>query len=178
MSDRGSSVIENGNGTQGTPPSVGAVRTEGERSEPEGRTAATDGGRRPPDPEVTPVARRRTFTAEYKRRILTEIDAAKGSGEVGRILRREGLYSSHLSKWRKERKDAERGALEPKKRGPKTTGKQPLLAENAKLRRENARLQKKLRKAEVIIDVQKKVSQILGITLPVLEEDDDEEVNS
>jgi transposase len=163
--------------TQGTPPSVATDRTEGERSEPEGRAGVTDGGRRPPDPEVAAVATRRKFTAEYKRRVLAEVDAASGSGTVGRILRREGLYASHLTKWRKEREDAERAALEPKKRGPKASRKEPLVAENAKLRRENARLQKKLRKAEVIIDVQKKVSQILGITLPALEEDDDE-VNS
>jgi transposase len=174
LSDKETRENESDREAQGTPPSVAEGRTEGERSEPEGRASATDGGRRPPDPEVAAVASRRRFTAEYKRRLLAEVDAASGSGTVGRILRREGLYSSHLTKWRKEREDAECAALEPKRRGPKASGKEPLLAENAKLRRENARLQKKLRKAEVIIDVQKKVSQILGITLPALEEDDDE----
>lgn len=98
---------------------------------------------------------------------------------IGHILRREGLYYSHLSKWRKTRDQSQRNALEPQKRGPKPAPNNPLQAENTKLTRENLKLSKKLRRAELIIDLQKKVSQILGITLPVLEEsDDDDEVNS
>ena len=131
-----------------------------------------------PDPEVVGHAFRRRFTAEYKRRILAEVDAAAGSGAVGRIIRREGLYSSQLTTWRKARRNSERVALEPKKRGPKPTPENPLQAENTKLKRENVQLHKKLRTAELMIDLQKKVSQLLGITLPVLEQSDDDEVNS
>jgi len=160
------------------PPSSGSVGSEGERSEPERATEPDDGRRATPDPEVVERPVRRRFTADYKHRILTEVDAAADTGTVGRILRREGLYSSHLTSWRKKREQSQRTALEPKKRGPKPTPKNPLQAENAKLARENARLNKKLRRAELIIDLQKKVSQILGITLPVLEESDDDEENS
>ena len=160
------------------PPPSGRVGSEGERSEPE-RTTLPDGSRRiTPDPEVVQRAVRRRFTVDYKHRILTEVDAAADTRTIGRILRREGLYSSHLTNWRKTRDRLQRAALEPQKRGPKPSPKNPLQAENAKLTRENARLNKKLRRAELIIDLQKKVSQILGITLPVLEESDDDEVNS
>ena len=160
------------------PPPSGGVGSEGERSEPEGATLPDGGGRTTPDPEVVDRPVRRHFTAAYKQRILTEVDAAADTGTIGRILRREGLYSSHLASWRKTRDQSQRSALEPKKRGPKPAPKNPLQSENAKLMRENARLNKKLRRAELIIDLQKKVSQILGITLPVLEESDDDEVNS
>lgn len=160
------------------PPSSGSVGSEGERSEPERATEPDDGGRATPDPEVVQRPVRRHFTAAYKQRILTEVDAAADTRTIGRILRREGLYSSHLASWRKTRDRSQRAALEPKKRGPKPFPKNQLQAENAKLTRENARLNKKLRRAELIIDLQKKVSQILGITLPVLEESDDDEVNS
>ncbi len=121
---------------------------------------------------------RRRFTAAYKQRILAEVDAAAGSGAVGRIIRREGLYSSQLTTWRKACRNSERLALEPKKRGPKPTPENPLQAENTKLKRENVQLHKKLHTAELMIDLQKKVSQLLGITLPVLEQSDDDEVNS
>jgi len=161
-----------------SPPSSGSVGSEGERSEPERATEPDDGRRAIADPEVVERPLRRRFTADYKQRILTEVDDAADTGTVGRILRREGLYSSHLASWRKTRKQSQRVALEPQKRGPKPSPKNPLQAENAKLTRENARLNKKLRRAELIIDLQKKVSQILGITLPVLEESDDDEVNS
>ncbi len=161
-----------------SPPSSGSVGSEGERSEPERATEPDDGGRLTPDPEVVERPVRRHFTANYKQRILAEVDAAADTGTIGRILRREGLYSSHLASWRKTRDQSQRSALEPKRRGPKPSPKNPLQAENAKLTRENVRLNKKLRRAELIIDLQKKVSQILGITLPVLEESDDDEVNS
>ncbi len=162
---------------QNTPLAVAAVGSEGERSEPERTTAATAAAATP-DPEVLGRPVRRRFTAEYKRRILAEVDAAAGSGAVGRIIRREGLYSSQLTTWRKARAHSERLALEPKKRGPKAAAENPLQGENTKLKRENVQLHKKLRTAELMIDLQKKVSQLLGITLPVLEQSDDDEVNS
>lgn len=162
---------------QNTLPPVTAVRSEGERSEAERITAVTAGGETP-DPEVVGRAVRRRFTAAYKQRILAEVDAAAGTGEIGRILRREGIYSSQLAAWRKSRADSERAALAPRKRGPKPAPTNPLQAENTQLKSEMARLQKKLRTAELMIDLQKKVSQILGITLPVLDESDDDEVNS
>lgn len=157
---------------------TGSVGSEGERSEDERATELVVRRRATPDPEVLQRAVRRRFTADYKQRILAEVDAAIDSGTIGRILRREGIYSSHLANWRKTRSESQRAAFEPQKRGPKPAPKNPLQAENAKLTRENARLNKKLRRAELIIDLQKKVSQILGITLPVLEESDDDEVNS
>lgn len=163
---------------QRTPPSLASEESEGERSEPELTTEGNDGGRAAPDPEVVQHAVRRRFTASYKQRILAEVGAAADSGAVGRILRREGLYSSHLAHWRKAREKAERTALEPKKRGPKASPKNPLQAEYAKLKRENVRLNKKLSRAELIIDFQKKVAEILGIALPVMEQSDDDEVNS
>ena len=121
---------------------------------------------------------RRRFTAAYKQRILAEVAAAAGTGAVGRIIRREGLYSSTLTAWRKARSNSERAALAPKKRGPKPIPKNPLQAENTQLKREKAQLQKKLHTAELMLELQKKVSQILGITLPLLTPSDDDEVNS
>ena len=162
-----------------TPRPSGSVASEGERSEPEGATEPDGRRRATPDPEVVQRAVRRRFTADYKQRLLAEVDAATDTGMIGHILRREGLYYSHLSKWRKSRDQSQRNALEPQKRGPKPAPNKPLQDENTKLTRENLKLSKKLRRAELIIDLQKKVSQILGITLPVLEEsDDDDEVNS
>ena len=130
------------------------------------------------DPEVVDHATRRRFTAEYKRRILVEVDAATDPGAIGLIIRREGLYASHLTHWRKAHDKGGLDALKPKKRGPKASVKDPLQVENTKLMRENARLNKKLQRAELIIDLQKKISQILGITLPILHEENDDEVNS
>lgn len=113
-----------------------------------------------PDPEVVVKAQRRRFTAEYKQRILQAADACTHRGEVGALLRREGLYSSHLSTWRRQRQQGERQGLTPAKRGRKTD---PLAAENARLQRETERLKAQLARAELIIDVQKKVSQLLGL---------------
>jgi transposase-like protein len=160
-----------------TPALVAAVGSEGERSEPERTIAATNAGYQTPDPEVLGRPLRRRFTAAYKQRILAEVKAAAGSGAVGHILRREGLYSAQLTTWRQARTNSEQPALAPKKRGPKPTPKNPLQAENTQLKRENAKLQKKLHTAELMLDLQKKVSQLLGITLPVLQQqnDDDEE---
>lgn len=118
-----------------------------------------------PDPEVPAKADRRRFTAEYKLRVLTLADACIEPGCVGKLLRREGLYSSNLNTWRGQRDRGVLSALTPKKRGRKESVRNPLHAENEKLRKENERLTGRLRQAEIIIDVQKKISEILGIPL-------------
>ena len=128
----------------------------------------TAGGREAPrpNPEVVARAKRRTYTGEYKLQVLAEADTARGTGEIGAVLRRNGLYSSHLTKWRQERKSGILEGLAPQKRGPKSKAN-PLTGENQKLRRENERLTDRLRKAELVIDVQKKVAMLLG--LPIAE---------
>ena len=114
-----------------------------------------------PDSEVTAKPQRRVYAVEEKKRILEEIDRAVASGGgVGTILRREGMYSSTLHGWRKERDSAVHKAFS-QKRGPQPQ-RNPLAAENEKLRRHNQRLQEELEKAHIIIDVQKKVAQLLG----------------
>lgn len=123
-----------------------------------------------PDPEVLEKPVRRHFTAEYKQRILSEADACSHhTGQVGELLRREGLYASHLNTWRKQREQGTLAALRPKKRGRKTSPSDQLVKENQRLQRENERLAARLRQAETIIDVQKKVSEILGIPLKSLD---------
>jgi len=122
-----------------------------------------------PDPEVLAKAQRRQYSAEYKRRILQEYEACTGLGEKGALLRREGLYSSHLTTWRRQRERGELEGLAPQKRGPKAD---PHAAELARLQRENERLHKRLEQAELIIEVQKKVSQILGISSEEIRPDD------
>ncbi len=124
-----------------------------------GAAAPEDVGRRAPDPEVEARPKRRSFTAEYKRRVLREADAAKARGELGALLRREGLYSSALTAWRKER-DAATQAAFSRPRGPKLQ-RNPLAAENDKLRRRNQCLEEDLRKAQIVIEVQKKVARLL-----------------
>ena len=113
-----------------------------------------------PDPEVVVKAERRHFTAEYKRRILHEAEACTQRGEVGALLRREGLYSSHLTTWRRQRTHGELHGLTPAQRGRKAD---PRAAEIARLQRETERLKTQLARAELIIDVQKKLSQMLGL---------------
>jgi transposase-like protein len=117
-----------------------------------------------PDPEVIPgeKAKRRTFSAKYKLRILKEHEACTEPGEKGALLRREGLYSSHITTWRRQRERGELAGLSPKKRGPQVD---PRAEENARLQRENERLKKRLEQAELIIDVQKKISGILGVEI-------------
>jgi transposase-like protein len=119
----------------------------------------------PPDPEVTERAARRRFSAKYKADILRQADACTEHGGLGALLRREGLYSSHLTDWRRQRDEGTLEALSPKQRGRKALVLNPLAAENERLLKENTRLAKRLKQAELIIDVQKKISQILGITL-------------
>ena len=148
--------------------------TEGGRS-PTGvppTTAAAAGGSAVgndtliPDPAVPEKPVRRRFTAEYKLRILRDADRATGPGQLGALLRREGLYSSHLNTWRQQREQGTLAGLAPKHRGPKSKPGAPLIAENERLKRENLRLAAKLRQAETIIEVQKKLSEVLGIPLP------------
>ncbi len=116
------------------------------------------------DPEVREKQTYRRMTAEYKLRILREAEAC-GSGQLAALLRREGLYSSHLTRWRKQRDRGVLDALVSRKRGRKKDGDRPLRKKIAVLERENARLMKRLKQAETIIDVQKKVSEMLGINL-------------
>jgi transposase-like protein len=113
-----------------------------------------------PDPEVVVKAQRRQFSAAYKRRILQEADACTQHGEVGALLRREGLYSSHLNTWRHQRARGELQGLAPAKRGRKAD---PQAAEHVRLLHETERLKAQLARAELIIEVQKKVSQLLGL---------------
>lgn len=135
--------------------------------------AGTDGGRRPtvvaappsPSPELSDRPRRRTFTAQDKLRILAETDRAAETGGIGAILRREGLYSSNLTDWRRQRDAGAIGGLSPAKRGPKAAEPNPLAAELARLQQDNARLTRRLTRAEAIIDIQKKVAALLGIPL-------------
>lgn len=125
-----------------------------------------------PRPEVPEKPVRRRFTAEYKLRILEQAEACSEPGQVGRLLRHEGLYSSHLSAWRKQRREGSLRGLSARKRGRKPRPKNPLAKRVAELEREAKTLQERLRQAEVIIDVQKKVSQILGV--PVANPEDTE----
>ena len=156
------------NGDSGMIELAAPERREGERSE-SSRSGGAANSRRPaapsaPDPEVVAKAQRRRFTAEYKLGIVEEADRATDAGTIGPLLRREGLYSSHLVTWRRLRAAGALGALS-KKRGRKPT-RNPLAEENGKLKAELARVKKKLEQAEIIIDVQKKVSALLGIVLP------------
>jgi transposase len=118
----------------------------------------------PPDPEVPEKKPRRRFTAAYKLRILKEYDACSVAGEIGALLRREGLYHSNINTWLRQRDEGALHGLTPRKRGRKPTQVNPLSREVARLARENRKLSKKLQQAEIIIDVQKKISEILGIS--------------
>jgi len=142
--------------------------------------AGAEEGRRPtvvPTPaaaasEMSDRARRRSFTAQTKLRVLAETDGAADVGGIGAILRREGLYSSTLTDWRRQRDSGALGGLTPVKRGPKTAAQNPLAAELAQAKRENARLGRRLQQAEAIIEIQKKVAALLGIPLATPDSDD------
>ena len=135
--------------------------------------AGTNGGRRPTvvpaplaaSPELADRPRRRRFTAQDKLRILAETDRAAETGGISAILRREGLYSSNLTDWRRARDAGAISSLNPAKRGPKIAQPNPLAADNARLQQDNARLALRLTRAEAIIDIQKKVAALLGIPL-------------
>jgi transposase-like protein len=116
-----------------------------------------------PDPEVPEKKTRRKFTAAYKLRMLNEAEQCLQPGAIGALLRREGLYSSHLSTWRRQREEGVLQALNPRKRGRKEKPKDPSGEHIAQLEKENQRLKSRLRKAEIIIEAQKKISEILGI---------------
>jgi transposase len=147
----------------------------GERSEPElpGRgatSAAADVSKTSrPDPEVVPQAKRRRFSAKYKLDILNRTDALADTGKVGALLRREGLYYTHLTTWRRQREEGGLAGLTPKRRGPKPDPDREVRLRVAQLEKENRRLADRLEKAELIIDVQKKISRILGIEQPPYE---------
>ena len=143
-----------------------AERSEAERSETE-RSAVPGDTKMRPDPEVVAKAQRRQFGADYKKRVLAEADAATEPGAIGALLRREGLYSSHLTHWRQQR---DRG-LVPRRRGPKSQ-RDPLFDEVRQLKRDNEHLTQRLARAELIIDVQKKVSSLLGIPLATIDNDE------
>jgi transposase-like protein len=118
-----------------------------------------------PSPEVPEKARRRRFEAAYKLQILAEAERCAAAGQLGELLRREGLYSSHLTSWRKQRDEGALEGLAPKQRGRKPNRKDSLALERDRLERDNRRLTERLRQAETIIEVQKKVSELLGISL-------------
>jgi transposase len=153
--ERGRSPIE-------VPPATGAASARGSVS----GVPPPGNGKLLPDPAVAEKPVRRRFTAEYKLRILREADRCTEPGQLGALLRREGLYSSHLTAWRQQRNQGTLAGLTPKRRGRKASPDAPLIAENESLRRENQRLTAKLRQAETILEVQKKLSEILGIPLP------------
>jgi transposase len=146
---------EGGRSPTGVPPTTTAATAA------QGDTGA---GKAKPiaDPAVLERPERRHFPAEYKLRILREADGCTQPGQLGALLRREGLYSSHLSTWRQQREEGTLAGLTPKRRGRKVAPDAPLVTENERLKRENQRLTEKLRQAETIIEVQKKLSEVLG----------------
>lgn len=123
------------------------------------------------DPEVSEQAKRRRFTAEYKLRIVREADACKGDGDVAALLRREGLYSSLLSAWRRQRDEIARAGLASRKRGRRGKAEDPRIKE---LERENARLKRRLSRVETMLTIQKKASELLGIPLNPPESDEND----
>ncbi len=161
---------------QQSPPPLGGF----ERSEktPNGGNRAAGGGDRQvenPDSEVSEKPTRRRYSAEYKLKILRLADKCTMRGELGSLLRREGLYASHLKTWQKQREKGTLQGLTPKKRGRKAIPKNPLSGELQKLRRENEQLKHKLQQAETIIDVQKKLCEILGTPQSTLDMTENEE---
>lgn len=120
---------------------------------------------RRPDPEVPEKPIRRKFKAEYKLRILQEADQCLKPGQLGALLRQEGLYFSNLSTWRRQRDKGLLHVLTPQKRGPKTQKPNPLSRRIGELERENQKLTQRLKQAEIIIEAQKKISELLGIPL-------------
>ena len=124
-----------------------------------------------PDPAVSEKAQRRRFTAEYKLQILREADACKQPGELGALLRREGLYSSYLVTWRQQRDRAAQAGIVASKRGPKAKVVDPRVKQ---LERENANLKRRIRRMDLLLEIQKKASEILEIPLNHLDEDEND----
>lgn len=160
-------------------------RSSGESSEAPGRgalaaTAALGGGNSsegfvaPPDPEVLARPARRRFPAAYKLRILQDADRCRDTQGIGSLLRREGLYSSHLSKWRQQREEGSLSALTPRKRGRPAEKPHPDTLRLAESERRNKHLERRLKQAEALLELQKKVSEILGIDLPPAPSAEDE----
>lgn len=118
------------------------------------------------DTEVVTKAKRRTFTAKYKREIVSQAAECQKPGELGELLRRNGLYSSHLSGWRHELEQRGLAGLTPRKRGPKVTLPTPAEFENRRLRAENAILTARAERAEMLVEIQKKLSTLLGLEMP------------
>ena len=139
--------------------------TDGELAEERSDEASSAPASAAPNAEVLAKPKRRQFTAEYRLRILEEADRCTEPGAVGRLLRREGLYSSHLTAWRKARRNGSLRALAGKKRGAKPKPRNPLEPKVKQLEAEVARLEGELRKAHTILDVQGKVAGLLGIDL-------------
>jgi transposase len=152
---------------------VSLERSEGERSEPS-RSGGETISIAPADPEVESKSRHRKFSAAYKCSILAQTDKG-GSGAIASILRREGLYSSHLTTWRRLRAKGELAGLEPCKRGKKPLSRNPLSIEVNHLTQDNQRLKKRLKQAEIIIDVQKKLCDLMGLTVPLIEMNESDE---
>lgn len=147
-----------------------AAETEGARRAT-GVSAAGAARGEAPDPEVVEKAKRRRFTPEYRLKIVRAAEACKGSGEIGALLRREGLFSSQLSTWRRQWEEGALEGLRARKRGPKSKAVDPRVK---KLEQENARLVRKLKKADAIIAFQKKVHELLGIPLKPFEGEEDD----
>ena len=158
--DSGSSAASAGGSLP--PAEEPAERRVGERSEPPRSEAGSSAAPDAPT-QVRPRPTRRNFSAEYKLDVLRQVDACRVPGEIGAVLRREGLYFGHLSKWRAQRRLGALAALTERRRGPKPPA--PEAREVAKLRRENARLLRELAKANLCLEIQKKVSEMLGIPL-------------
>jgi transposase len=152
----------------------GPERSEGSRSEPERSGGGPTSRDTSPDPEVPLTPQRRRYSPEFKMRILNEVAKCHNKGEISALLRREGIYSSTLTNWRREYSSGGFEALKAKKSGPKTT-RTPADRELEKLRRENARLQERLGKAELIIEAQKKLARLLGDPLPKPDENEKSE---
>ena len=142
-------------------------REPGGRPEPSGPTATS--AATAPDPEVPAKAQRRRFTAAYRLRILKQADACKRAGELGALLRREGLYSSHVANWRRQREQGALRDMRGRRRGPTPRPSDP---RGMQLEAENRRLERKLQRAETIIALQKKVAEILEIPLKPLDTDE------
>ena len=150
---------------------VGAAEAQGARRASEA-FAARAGAVAGVDPEVPAKARRRRFAAEYKRRVLREADAARDAGQIGALLRREALYSSHLNSWRRARERGELAGLEPKRRGRKEKAVNPLTKRVVELERDKRRLERRLKQAELLLEIQKKASQLLEIPLASPDDED------
>jgi len=160
---------DGGQAIVGDPERRGDERSEAPRSggSPTIEREVSSTPRAAPDPEVTARHARRRFTTQYKLEILRRADACTRPGQLGELLRKEGLYSSHLLTWRRQREEG----LPPKKRGRKGEPVDPRLK---RLEQENRRLERRLKKAEAIIDFQKKVHELLGIPLKPFESEEDD----